>query len=146
MLKGVTLPEDEELEKIKEKILKKILSGKQTKEKKGKILSNGEITQLDNSNFERALEETKKPILIDFWASWCAPCKMMEPVLEKMAKGYDGKAFFAKVNIDRNRNIAQKYGVRSIPNFLIFKNGETVERVIGAVGRQRLESKLKQFI
>ncbi|MFP3951394.1 MAG: thioredoxin [Candidatus Bathyarchaeia archaeon] len=140
------MPEDEELEKIKEKLMRQILSGKQSQREPEGILKEGEITHLDSSNIDEALKETSKPILIDFWAAWCSPCKMMEPVLEKMACSYKGRAFFAKVNIDRNRSIAQRYGVMSIPNFLIFKDGKAVERVIGAVGRQRLESKLRKFL
>jgi thioredoxin 1 len=104
------------------------------------------VVELDSSNFDDAIVGTSKPILVDFWAGWCAPCKVMKPVIEAMAREYVGKAFFAKVDVDRNQTLARQYRVMSIPNFIIFKDGRPVDRIIGAVGRPGLEAVLKKHI
>ena len=131
---------DNELEKIKEEMLKKMMA----LSTKPSFWRDGEIMELTDANFQKALSETDKPVLIDFWADWCAPCKMMAPVIHQMAKNYAGKAYMAKLNVDYNKQTAAQFGVMSIPNFIVFKNGRPVGQRIGAVGMQGLESLLAQ--
>ena len=129
---------DNELEKIKQEMLKKMMS--QTT--KPTFWRDGEVMELSDANFHKVLSETDKPVLIDFWADWCAPCKMMAPVIHQLAKDYAGKAHIAKLNVDYNQRTAAQFGVMSIPNFIVFKNGKPVGQTVGAVGRQGLEALL----
>ena len=126
--------EDKEIEKIKEEKIKKMLD--QTK---------AGVTQLSSSSFDNFLK-TDLPVLVDFWADWCMPCRMMAPVMEELAQAYAGRAQFGKVNVDENPQIASRYGIMSIPHFLIFKNGTRVEKIVGAVGRDPLENALKKYL
>lgn len=93
-------------------------------------------------SFEKEVLESKEPVLIDFYAGWCGPCKMMAPVVEKLAEKYEGKVKVGKVNSDDEPELAQMFQVMSIPNFVIIKDGKVVDRVIGAVPQQALEEKL----
>ena len=93
-------------------------------------------------SFEKEVLESKEPVLIDFYADWCGPCKMMAPVVEKLAETYEGKVKVGKVNSDDEPELAQMFQVMSIPNFVIIKDGKVVDRVIGAVPQQALEEKL----
>lgn len=93
-------------------------------------------------SFEKEVLESKEPVLIDFYADWCGPCKMMAPVVEKLAEKYEGKVKVGKVNSDEEPELAQMFQVMSIPNFVIIKDGKVVDRVIGAVPQQALEEKL----
>lgn len=104
------------------------------------------VIPLDASNFNEMLGKTNKPLLVDFWAGWCAPCMMMAPVIEELARDYADKAVFAKLNVDENPEIASRYNVMSIPLFVIFKDGKPVERIVGAVGRKPLEKALEKYI
>lgn len=97
--------------------------------------------EITDSNFEEILN-SDKPVMVDFWAEWCGPCKMVGPLVEEMAGEYDGKAVIAKVDVDNNPNVSAKYGIRSIPTMLFFKDGEIVDRQIGAVPKNVLTSKL----
>ena len=94
------------------------------------------------ASFEKEVLESKEPVLIDFYADWCGPCKMMAPVVEKLAEKYEGKVKVGKVNSDDEPELAQMFQVMSIPNFIIIKDGKVVDRVIGAVPQQALEEKL----
>lgn len=93
-------------------------------------------------SFEKEVLESKEPVLIDFYADWCGPCKMMAPVVETLAEKYEGKVKVGKVNSDDEPELAQMFQVMSIPNFVIIKDGKLVDRVIGAVPQQALEEKL----
>ena len=105
-------------------------------------LKNGTVNELSTANFDNAISKSRLPVLVDFWAGWCAPCMVMKPVMEAMAKDYSGKAHFAKVDVDRNQALARRYGVMSIPNFVLFMKGRPVDRIVGAVGRPRFEAVL----
>ncbi len=126
--------EDKELEKIKEEKIKKMLD----QAKAG-------VVKLTSSSFDSFIN-TGLPVLVDFWADWCMPCRMMAPVMEELAQTYTGRAKFGKVNVDENSQIASRYGIMSIPHFLIFKNGTRVEKIVGAVGRDPLENALKKYL
>jgi thioredoxin 1 len=126
--------EDEELEKIKAKKMKERMSP----QKPG-------VVKLDFSSFDDFIK-TELPVVVDFWADWCMPCRIMSPVMEELAIAYAGQALFGNVNVDENSQIASRYGIMSIPHFLIFKNGALVDRIIGAVGRGPLENALKKHL
>ncbi|MFQ3214513.1 MAG: thioredoxin 1 [Marivirga sp.] len=98
--------------------------------------------EITDSNFEEIIK-SEQPILVDFWAEWCGPCKMIGPVVEELASEYEGKAVVGKVNVDENPNVSAKFGIRSIPTLLVFKGGEVVDKQIGAVPKQVLADKLE---
>jgi len=100
-------------------------------------------TQLTDSNFKETVLDSNKVAMIDFWAEWCGPCRYIAPTVEELAKEYEGKAVIAKVNVDDNPETAMEYGIRSIPTILFFKGGKLVDKQIGVVPRNVLESKLK---
>ena len=95
-----------------------------------------------DSDFEQEVLEAETPVLVDFWAEWCAPCKMVAPVLEDLAIEYDGKIKFTKVDVDSNPQTAMKYGIRSIPTLLVFKGGSPVDQVVGAVPKAVIKKRL----
>ncbi|RKO69252.1 thioredoxin [Sphingobacterium puteale] len=100
--------------------------------------------EITDSNFEEVVLKAEKPVLIDFWAEWCGPCRMVGPVVEELAKDYEGKAVIGKVNVDENPEISVRYGIRNIPALLFFKNGEIVDKQIGAVPKSVLNEKLEK--
>jgi len=99
--------------------------------------------QITDSTFKETVLDSEKVVLIDFWAEWCGPCRMIAPMVEELAKQYDGQAVIGKVNVDENPEISVQYGIRSIPTLLIFKNGQIVDKQIGLVPKSVLEGKLK---
>ena len=99
-------------------------------------------TVITKDNFKAEVSDYKGTVLIDFWADWCGPCKMMMPVVEKLAEKYDGKVKVGKVNSDENSNLAGKYNIMSIPSFLIIKNGEVVDTAMGAMPMDALAKKI----
>jgi len=100
------------------------------------------IVILTESNFELEVLQSPTPVLVDFWAEWCGPCKMIAPILDELAGEYDGKVKVGKVNIDEFQSIATKYGIRAIPTLLIFKDGEVAEQVVGMRSKRDLKANL----
>jgi thioredoxin 1 len=98
--------------------------------------------EITDANFEQIIS-SERPVLVDFWAEWCGPCRMIGPLVEELATDYDGKAVIGKVNVDENPNISAKFGIRSIPTLLVFKNGEIVDKQVGAVPKGVLSQKLE---
>ena len=102
----------------------------------------GKTVELTDATFDEALKGDK-PVLVDFWAEWCGPCKMIGPLVEELAGDYEGKAIVAKLNVDENPQITARFGVRSIPTLLVFKDGQIVDKQIGAVPKSVLAGKLE---
>lgn len=98
--------------------------------------------QLTDSNFESEVLNSDTPVLVDFWAEWCGPCKKIGPVVEELAGEYEGKLKVGKVNVDDNSEVSMKYQIRSIPALMIFKNGEVVDQIIGAVPKSVLKKQV----
>ncbi len=98
--------------------------------------------KLTNANFSQTVLDSEKPVLVDFWAAWCGPCVQLAPVIDQLAESYENKAIIAKLDVDQNQEIAQKYAIMSIPTLLIFKNGEVIDKVIGVVNKSLLSKKL----
>lgn len=105
----------------------------------------GKAIEINDSNFDEIIN-TDKPVLVDFWAEWCGPCKMIGPVVEELANDYDGKAVIGKVDVDSNPGTSAKFGIRSIPTLLVLKNGKIVEKQVGAVPKSVLVQKLDAHI
>jgi len=99
--------------------------------------------ELTDANFEELVLKSEKPVLVDFWAEWCGPCRMVGPIVEEIAKEYDGQAVVGKVNVDENQGVAAQFGIRNIPTLLVFKNGEIVDKQVGVAPKNVLEGKLK---
>ena len=97
------------------------------------------VKQLTDADFESTLNEGK-PVFIDFWAPWCGPCRIVGPIVEELAPSYEGKAVIAKMNVDDNPMVAQRFGVTSIPTMMMFKNGKLVDRMVGAAPKNTLQS------
>lgn len=102
--------------------------------------------EFTDANFEELVIKSDKPVLVDFWAEWCGPCRMIAPLVSELSQEYEGKALIGKVDVDSNPGIASKYGIRNIPTILFFKGGEIADKQVGAVPKQKLAEKLDNLI
>ena len=104
------------------------------------------VYKFDESNFEAEVLKSDLPVFVDFYADWCGPCKMMSPVIDKLAEEFDGKIKVGKVNVDENGDLAVRYGIMSIPNMVFFKNGEVADRVVGAIPKPAMKEKFEKNV
>ena len=102
--------------------------------------------EITDANFEEVVLNSKIPVLVDFWAEWCGPCRMVGPVIDEMHKEYEGKAIIGKVNVDENPGVSAQFGVRNIPTILFIKNGEVADKSVGAVPKAQLAAKLDAIL
>ena len=103
-------------------------------------------TEINDSSFKSEVTDSQMPVVVDFWAPWCGPCKMVAPVLEELAKEYEGKVKVVKLNIDENQGTATEYGVRSIPTLILFKDGKECERMIGVQSKDNLKQMIDKVL
>jgi len=106
----------------------------------------GKAINVGEQEFDSAVLQAGKPALVDFWAVWCGPCRIVGPIVEELAEEYDGRAVVAKVNVDENRELAMRYGIQAIPTLLFFKDGEVVDRIVGAADRRAIAAKLDALL
>ncbi|MFW6414316.1 MAG: thioredoxin [Verrucomicrobiota bacterium] len=102
----------------------------------------GKVKEFTETNFEENVVKNSQPVLVDFWAPWCGPCHQITPILEELSEEVDGKAVIGKVNVDDNPDLAARFGIRSIPTLLVFKNGEMVDKQVGVTDKSTLKEKL----
>jgi thioredoxin 1 len=103
-------------------------------------MSSDSIKHVSDASFDKDVLESAMPVLVDFWAEWCGPCKMIAPILDEVAQTYGGRLQIAKVNVDENRNVPAKFGIRAIPTLMLFKNGQSAATKVGAVNKGQLIS------
>lgn len=109
-------------------------------------MADEKVLTLTDVNFEEEVLSSDLPVLVDFWAAWCGPCKMVAPIIEEIARDYDGKIKVAKLNVDEYSNVASKYNIMSIPTIFLFKNGEPVEKLIGARSKDEFKEMIERHI
>lgn len=102
--------------------------------------------EVTDSNFEEIVLKSEKPVIVDFWAEWCGPCRRIAPFIEDISKEYEGKVVVAKCNVDNNPEVVRKLGIRNIPSVIYFKNGKEVDRQVGAVAKKIFTDKLDKFL
>jgi thioredoxin 1 len=107
------------------------------------MMASDKVVNLTLDNFEDEVENSSLPVLVDFWAEWCGPCKMIAPIIDQLAEEFDGKAIIAKVNVDENRELTERFKIMSIPTLLIFRDGEVVNQLIGVRPKAELVKALQ---
>lgn len=111
---------------------------------KGKVMSN--VTDINDSNFESEVVNSSIPVVVDFWATWCGPCRKLGPVIDEIAESFEGKVKFVKVNTEENLETARKYSISGLPSLLVFKDGEAVERMTGLMPKSTIISNIEKHI
>jgi len=109
-------------------------------------MANQHVVTLSTANFEQEVAQSPQPVLVDFWAEWCGPCKMISPVLDEIAEEKVGKMKIGKVNVDDNQELATRFGIRAIPTLLLFQGGQVKETIVGMTGKKDLEKKLAAYL
>ena len=104
------------------------------------------VVSVSNDTFDELVLQSQNLVMVDFWATWCGPCKIVAPVVEELAKEYEGKAVFAKVNTDENPDLASRYNIRGIPTLMFFKEGKVMDQIVGAVPKVQLKSKIDSLL
>jgi len=106
----------------------------------------GNVKEIKDADFENVVLKSTKPVLVDFWAAWCGPCRMLAPIIEELANEYSDKIDFVKINVDDNPLTPQKYGIRGIPTLILFKDGQAVNTTVGALPKSKIEEMIKKYI
>ena len=109
-------------------------------------MAGADVMNIGDGEFEKEVLKSDQPVLVDFWATWCAPCRAIAPAIDALATQYKGQLKVAKIDIDQNQDTPQQYGIRSIPTLLVFKGGKVVEQIVGAVPKAKLEDALKKVL
>lgn len=109
-------------------------------------MANAFVLEITEANFDEKVLHADKPVLLDFWAPWCGPCRQVAPIVDAVAQAFDGKAYVGKINVDDNMGLAQRYGVMSIPTLIVIKNGETVDKVIGARSKEDISAMIQAHL
>jgi thioredoxin 1 len=117
-----------------------------TADKERGIMASADVLTITDENFQAEVLGSDTPVLVDFWAAWCGPCRAIAPAVEELARQYKGKLKVGKLDIDAHQNVPQKYGIMSIPTLILFKNGQVAEQVVGAVPKAKLEAVVKKAL
>ncbi len=135
---------DEDIEEIRKRKKRELLKRMSNNEKEDESVPE-EPLELDDDSLPEVVEKYS-PLVVDCWAPWCGPCRMVSPIIERLAKKYKGKMFFGKLNVDNNQKTAAKYQIMSIPALLVFQNGKHEDTIIGAMPQQTLEERLSKYL
>ena len=109
-------------------------------------MASDELMTITDENFQTEVLASKEPVLVDFWAAWCGPCKAIGPAVEELAREYKGKVKVGKMDIDAQQGVPQKYGIMSIPTLILFKNGQVADQIVGAVPKTKIDQMLKRAV